>query len=186
MAFPKVPRKPVTGKLNLTVRAPVEVVAGDTPPETDSPPGPDLSGELTFKVPRGFTMSSDPVDVVTDQRKLVGRKLDELRAKRDTCGACRKATSEAMLDTMEDILFAATDWCMSQSITVKIDFRQEKDGSLLAYFETPQRTLGTRVRTSAVEIGYYLENGLSKEHKYRLEGFTPVKCVEWLVGVDNG
>lgn len=178
MAFPKVPRKPVTGRLNLTVRpATVEVVAG----ETDEPPTtPDVAGTLDFKLPRGFTLSTTPSEVILEQRALLFKKLDALRAKRETCAACKRATSERMISVVEDAVSALADSLLVQSITVKIDFRQEKDGTLVTHFETPTKTLGLKVLSSVVETGYYLPSGLSNEKKCRITDYSPNKDADWL------
>ena len=180
MSFPKVPRKPVTGRLNLTVRpADVEVVV-EASDQTTVPDAPDLAGTLDFKLPRGFTLSTDPSEIILEQRALMYKKLDALRAKRETCAACKRATSERMISVVEDVVGAVTDSLLVQSITVKIDFRQEKDGTLVTYFETPTKTLGLKVLSSVVETGYYLPSGLSNEKRCRITDFTLDKDADWL------
>jgi hypothetical protein len=180
MSFPKVPYKSITGRLKLAITSPtVEIVVGEEPVIDN---GPDLSKDLTFKLPKGFSMSEDPVEVVAAQHKRTLKQLTALREKRETCQACKRATSAKMIDIAEETLSFVTDALMVKSITVKIKFSQEKDGSLVMYLETPERTLGLKVMTSAVEVGYFMPNGLSSEKKYRITTYEPTPHSKWLVG----
>jgi hypothetical protein len=186
MSFPKVPHKPVSGTLKLSVRSPeVTTTVGDVDPKEEFRDQIDHAGGLKFSLPPGMKVTKSPGDVVESQRSFALRKLQELRDKRRKCAACRTATTDNMLDSAENIVNTVCDAYLSSGGYHHTKFSHEKDGSILIYFDTrlgnTDRMLGIKVCSSVVETGYYLKNGLNSEKKFRLAGFDIQPHIEWLL-----
>src|SRR5690606_28311249 len=127
----------------------------EVPEKQETAEGPDISQYLEFKLPRGFSMNVDPKELTAAQHERVVGQILKIREKRNTCSACRNATSVRMLDLAEESLGFITAGLIEKSLAVKIRFSQEKDGTLVLYFETSDRTLGFKIMTGAVEVGYF-------------------------------
>jgi len=187
MSFPKVPYKPISGTLKLSVRSPeVTTTVGDIDPQEEFKGQKDHAEELKFSLPPGLKVTKNPSDVVESQRSFALRKIQELRDKRRKCAACKEATTENMLDAADAVVNEVCDAYLRAGSYHHTKFSHERDGSILIYFDTrlgnTDKMLGIMIRSNAVEAGYYLENGLSSEKKFRLAGFDTQPHIEWLLG----
>lgn len=179
MGFPRVPYKTITGSLRLAVRpATVEVTA---PEEPVSDFGPDESSTLSFKLPKGFSLDESPQSVVTSQIKRAQAQSAEVRAKRRKCGACKNATSLQMLDLSDNTLLVVEHMLISAGIAAKIQFSQERDGSLVTYCEVPGKTLAVKIMSRTVEVGYFIPGGIAVEKEFTLLTFAQIDHAKWLV-----
>jgi len=125
-------------------------------------------------------METSPQEQVDTQYERTLAAIERVRDKRERCSACKAATTSKMLDVSEEVLgYVVTD-LSAAGTTVKIRFKQETDGALVTYYETPEKTLGIKVTASAVEVGYFMPNGVSSEDKYRITAFSAVEHSTWL------
>lgn len=186
MSFPKVPHKPISGSLKLSVRSPeVTTTVGDVDPKEEFKDQLDHADGIKFTLPPGLKATKNPSDVVESQRGFAIRKIQEIRDKRRKCAACRAATTDNMLDAADAAVNEICDAYLNAGSYHHTKFSHEKDGSILIYFDTrlgnTDKMLGIMIRSSAVEAGYYLKNDLSSEKKFRLAGFDTQPHIEWLL-----
>ena len=186
MPFPKVPHKPISGTLKLSVRSPeVTTTVGDSDPKDEFKGQQDHASGFKFNLPPGLSITKNPSDVVEGQRNFALSKIQGLRDKGRKCAACREATTDAMLDIASSIVNSVCDAYFNSGGYHHTKFSHEKDGSILIHFETrlgnTDKMLGVSILSSAVETGHYLKNDLSGEKNFRLSGFDVQPHVEWLL-----
>lgn len=175
LSFPNVPYKPIFGSLKLAITTPETKITATT---TDH--GPDLSSAVNFKLPKGFSITEDPKEVNAAQNERVSLQHLAILKKRDTCGACKQATSEHMLEISQGVLDTTCTTLSAVGVIVKVTFAQDKDGSLVSLFEVDKKTLGVKVTSNSVEVGYFVPNGINSEKKFRLDRFKIDDHLMWL------
>jgi len=142
--------------------------------------GPDSSSTVTFKLPKGFSITEDPKEVNEAQNKRVSLQHLAILKKRDTCSVCKRSTSEVMLEISQSVLDTICTTLSTAGVIVKVTFAQDKTGSLVSLFEANKKTLGIKVTSSAVEVGYFVPSGINSEKKFRLDRFKLDDHLTWL------
>lgn len=180
MAFPRAPKKPVTGKLKLMIKPKETVVEiTDKEPEASSP---DYSEQLDFKVPRGFSLEMDVSALISKQQKHAAKALRQIRDKLQACGNCRRKVTTAQIDLAERFLNDACGvFVREASEGVSIVTSQLPNGVITFKFSLGERSLHVLVNTSFVEVGVYDHNSLQSELTSAYPADSITNMISWLV-----
>ena len=182
MAFPRAPKKSVSGRLKLFIK-PKETVVEVDAEEPPSPPEKDHSDRLTFKVPRGFSIEMDASSIVSQQQKHASKALRRIRDKIQSCGNCRRKVTTAQIDLAEQVL---NDVCgilaASSTAAVSITTGQFPTGEIEFKISADSRRLHIRVNTSFVEVGLYDNNTLQSDFTSVYPDPKVSDTFSWLTG----
>jgi len=182
MAFPRAPKKPVTGRLRLVVKSPTSVTVGEEPTEEFV----DLSDQLTFKVPRGFQIETDPGALIDKQLKVALVHLDRIKEKREACRNCENLVEVEALGTAYKLVsYAATYFSTNSDTSVSFSVSQKTTGQIVVQYKTGSKLLVALPLTASISIGSYQNDTRVSEGDFTISSPDLVACFYWLIKDDH-
>lgn len=164
MPFPRVPKKPVIGQLKLIVKSPTTVEVETVDPREEFKDNKDLSEQVKFKLPRGFSVVTEVGKYMEDQKKRATRKLVDLRRRTEGCKSCRRGINVAAIERAQEIIDHSCDYLKTNADTcVRVLVGYQKDGAVTLNFIRPDTELGVVVYPDSFEFGRYFKGSLMDE-----------------------
>ena len=181
MAFPRVPKKSVSGKLKLVVREPsTEIEVTDESPSGQALGVEDLAGELQINLPKGFSMERDSSVVVAEQKKLAIKSLSNIRDKLKSCSSCRNKIKTTQVDLSEDLIADICKQANERKLVVTLSVGQLPNGVISVKASNGLEQLHFLVNTAFVEVGAYGANTLQEEAKVVYPSAKVTELISWL------
>lgn len=181
MGFPTAPKRRVSGRLKLQVKAPATNEEAEKDPREAFAGVEDLSPSLQFSFPRGFLVDVGTKDVIDRQKKNALHWLTGLDGGSGSCRGCHKDTSLETIEQARQLVEYVCAFLRDNAhnpATVVIGHQQ--DGTITVNFTIRDRELATIVHPDHFELGRYFEGifvgGSESEAKLPLPG----DCLSWL------
>lgn len=159
MGFPRAPHKRVSGTLKLYVAPPISEEVGEKQPLSEVE---DLSSQIMFSLPRGFTMDKDLSEVIKRQEKGALNRLGELRKKARGC--CHSKVDVIVVDRAQEIVERACGVLQDRAHSLpSLVLGHQQDTSITIDFTVRDRHLAIIVYRSRIAFGRYFEGTLIEE-----------------------
>jgi hypothetical protein len=182
VVFPKAPTKNVTGRLKLSIKAPVEETLTDGAVEGNlGVAEKDLSTQLRFSLPSGFNLAYTPVAVLEQQRDTVLKQLDELVIRGKTCKNCEQAVSDENVELVRHtcLLVCSKIYNNLESlVSLSLNHCANKDLELSV--RMGQRSVKILVSNFSINVGLY-SSKLEKVFESSDLNFVVSQIVDWLL-----
>lgn len=181
MEFPKAPKRRVSGRLRLQVKAPVINEEVEKDPREAFVGAVDFSSSLEFAFPRGFVVDAAPKDVIVRQKDSALRWLEKLDKKVGDCHDCRKNTAQETIDRARKLVEYVCVFLKDHAhnyVTVVVN--RQVDGTITVNFTIRDRELVAIIHPDHFELGRYFEGLLISESEFKGEFPLPNDCLSWL------
>ena len=148
MSFPRAPKKPVTGQLKLSIKSPTQVEVKTVDPREEYQDKRDLSSQLKFNLPLGF---SQDAKATRAQDKDRDKALRQAYAVQDSTKA----------EHARRVVEFSHDWLKSTTNDyVSMVLRDQSDGALFISFANQRidKELWVLVKLADLKVAKYLGN----------------------------